>query len=248
VTRPPHPSFANPTIQEALCEVRFRRAAPWDGSLFGEFYKRVQKEFPNFEPVMAMAIQLQTPPGALGQALAQQMMRYKNMRGDTLLQLAPEMLTVNALPKYPGWDVMRQRIAAAWREALSLLTPEAITRIGLRYINRIERTSAEERAESWLSPNDYIPKAALASESGSLSRVECRAGANRFIVTLGEAVGAEPTNRAIILDIDCVNESEHETTADALTDAADALHDVAWEMFEASLTPRLRARLEGKAP
>jgi uncharacterized protein (TIGR04255 family) len=243
-----HPSFPNPTIQEAVCEIRFRRSAAWGASLFGEFYKSIQAEFPDLEPVTVMAVQLQIGPGAVGQALTppQQMMRYKSAKGDALLQLAPDMLTVNALPKYPGWDVMKERILSAWREASKVLNPEAITRIGLRYINRLDREMAGQRPGIWLKTNDYIPQAILISESGFLSRLETRpTDTKRVVVTVGEADATDV--KAIILDIDCMDELERSADPNVLKEPTEELHETAWNIFEASLTQKLRAHLEGKS-
>src|SRR5262245_19133337 len=86
----------------------------------------------------------------------------------------------------------------------------AITRIGLRYINRIERKSAEDHPGDWLRANEYMAPVVLRSAPAFLSRVEAHLDTeNRIIVTLGDQPPAETGGYdAIIFDIDRIIERE----------------------------------------
>lgn len=246
-----HPTFQNPTIQEALCEIHFHLpdGVEWDSSLYGEFFKRVQSEFPTWEPSAQLGLEVRVGPSGAAQTLlpSQQRMRYRHASRNLVLQLSANILTVNELPKYPGWRQMRQDISEAWAQVCGAARPTDIARIGLRYINRIERTRPEEKAGDWLSPSDYIPVAALSSLPGFVSRLETRPSSNnRLIVTLGEAGNDSREGlKAIVLDIDCIAERRLPADDDALLQEADNLHDVALTVFRASMTPRLRKLLEG---
>jgi hypothetical protein len=41
-----HPSYSNPVITEAVCEVQFELSEdnPWKASMFGDFYKRTRRK------------------------------------------------------------------------------------------------------------------------------------------------------------------------------------------------------------
>lgn len=246
-----HPTFPNPIIHEAICEIHFRLpdGVDWKTSLLGELYKHIQTDFPELEPVAQVGIQLQIGAGEVGQAVlpSQQRMRYRHASRNLLLQLSENILSVNVLPRYPGWAQMLQDILDAWGQVREVINPAIITQIGLRYINRILKAHSDETAGDWLAPSTYIPESVLSSLSGFLSRLEVRtAPQNRLIVTLGDktrsSIGLDLS--AIVLDIDCIVEKEIGIGDDALVNEATALHDVAWQTFAASITPRLENLLQ----
>jgi len=180
----------------------------------------------------------------------QHRMRYKHAERNLLLQLSEDTLTVNELPKYPGWEQMKHDVLEAWCELREAIGPETITRIGLRYINRIERTHLEERASDWLKPSVYIAEYVLRSVSGFLYRLQSVPDPdNRLIVTLGEATEAsERRGNPIILDIDRIVERSIEIHNDAIMSEITRLHDSVWDVFKASMTLRLERLLKGEEP
>jgi uncharacterized protein (TIGR04255 family) len=252
-----HPTYPNPTIQEAVCEIHFRLpdGVAWKSSLFGELFKRVQSEFPELEPVAQIGLQVQLEPSGVGHTLLpmQHQIRYKHASRNLLLQLSERTLAVNVMPKYPGWMQMSKDILDAWAAAREVIKPARITRIGLRCINRINRSHPDESPGDWLAPSDYIPKAVLSSLPGFLSRLEAHPTRNsRRIVTLGEAATSPDSPQdagailgAILLDIDCIVEKEIGVDDQAIIEEITVLHDAAWEIFSASRTPRLEQLLRG---
>jgi len=246
-----HPTYPNPTIQEALCEIHFRLpdGVDWKPALLGELFKHIQSEFPDLEPAMQLGVRLQVGPSGAGQVFLppQERMRYRHASRSLMLQLSKDTFTVNVLPKYPGWVRMSEDILNAWMQAREVIKPARVTRLGLRYINRIERTHPIQPPGHWLAPSDYIPKSVLSSLPGFLSRLETRTDQhNRLIVTLGEPTDSsgEKVN-AIVLDIDCIVEKEIGIDSDAIMGEITVLHDFAWNIFSASMTPRLGRLLQG---
>lgn len=243
-----HPAFANPTIQEALCEIHFTlpQGVAWDSAIFGKFFKHVQSEFPELEPVTTAGLQVQIPSGRVGFLPPQSRMRYKHASRNLLLQLSEGIITVNVLPKYAGWAQMQADIVQAWSWAKDIVNPTGIARIGLRYINFIPKAGADEIPGDWMAPNDYVSRAVLASQPGFLSRVEVHTTARRkATVTVGEAVDGEQSK--FVLDIDCIEEAEQSQPLE-LQPVLTLLHDITWRVFSSFLTPRLRTFLEGGAP
>lgn len=241
----PHPSYPHPTIIEALCEMHFTLVnnAPWKASLVGELYKHVHDEFPTMEPGMDIGLQLDVGPGGIGQSVLppRPRMRFRHKDRPILLQVAPLLFTVNVLPVYPGWDAMKRDVASAWRRARDAMAPAAVTRIGLRYINRIEPLTEDEAPSSWFKASDFVPEGVLRSRGAFLTRVESQIDdQNRVIVTFGESCpSAENTQRGIVLDIDRIAEGMFSTDEDRLLFEMDRLHEEVWKIFEASQTPRL---------
>jgi uncharacterized protein (TIGR04255 family) len=156
-------AYPHPTIVEAICDIRFRLAPrkKWKPSFPGELFKHIQDEYPEMEAVADMGLQLEVggPLGPRAQVVAQRpKVCFKHSNRPLLLQLAENSLTINTLLPYPGWQVMRNDVLAIWQKVEGVLQPEVITRVGLRYINRIVKDTEEDRPGTWLTENAYIPK------------------------------------------------------------------------------------------
>lgn len=154
-----HPSFANPTIREAICEIHFALPAErsWESHLFGDFYQKIQAEFPGLEPVTETGIQVQRAAGNVGISPARSRMRYRHATRNLLLQLSQGVMTVNTLPPYLGWREMKSDIVRAWKWADETLRPSSVTRVGLRYINFIPLAQLQKSQENGLQKTHIFP-------------------------------------------------------------------------------------------
>jgi len=242
----PHPHYENAPISEALCEIHFEldEGIGWKGSFPGELFRRIQEDFPEFEPIQDFGIHLQTSPsGDLAQRILQPRprFRYKHKSEPILAQLSENIITLNALPKYPGFEAMLAHVRDVWEHALAVLKPARVKRLGLRYINRIPKDSIDQRASDWFNPNEYIAQAALESNAGMISRVEARKDAdNRTVVTLGDQPGsADEPGGAFIFDIDRIVEKELSTRSDDIVKETRTLNEDAWKIFKAAKTNKL---------
>jgi hypothetical protein len=252
-TRREHPSYPNPTIAEALCEIHFvlPEEIGWKPTLPGDLFKKIQNEYPDMEPSLEVGLELELSPHRIGHSLLppRPRMRFKHMSRPLLVQLAPNVFTVNVLPKYPGWQTMRRDVAHAWGQAKDVVKPAKVTRVGLRYINRIERQSENETPKDWFKAGDYIPAGVLESKGAFLSRVELQLDAqNRVIVTLAEIRADQATGpKGIVLDIDRILEKELSLDDEKMLREMDRLHEHVWEIFQASQGRLLTSYLKGKA-
>jgi len=243
-----HPTYPNPTIREALCEIHF--ALPedreWKASFFGDFFAALQPDFSGLEPAEEITWELKSGPnGGLGQTVQPRpRLRYKSATRPLLFQLSPGVLTVNVLPKYPGWGVFRDDIRNAWTKCAAIVGPRSVHRVGLRYIDFIERDSADEKPGAWLKPSDYLPSVVLSSERGFLSRAEIRPDrSRRYIVSLAETEGEPPP---IVLDIDCIFEGDLQPDQESILRESDNLHAYQSDVFFACVSERLERRLSGE--
>lgn len=246
----PHPSYPNPTIAEALCEIHFALPddAPWKASFAGDLFKKIQDDFPVMEPKTEIDFQFELGPQPIGHSLLppRQRMCYKHKDRPLLLQLGPNVFTVNVLPEYAGWDMMCQDVLGAWQQAKKALKPEKITRIGLRYINRISMTNDEDMPGEWFHASDYLPVAVLRSKGSFLSRVESQIDPeNRIIVTFAESRSDNDSQKKdIIFDIDRIRYKTIPLKDKTLLSEMNHLHDHIWEIFKSAQTDRLKAYLE----
>jgi len=244
-----HPSYPYPVIQEAIIEIGFSLPPEQlvDPQFFGNFFVEVKDEFPNLQPAPIQPmfnIQFGGTPGAPIPVAT--VMRYQHKSSPILLQLSNSRIVINVLPLYPGWETVLSKIEYAWVRLVKVLSPEVVTRIALRYINRIERKDPGETLSRWLNPTDYVPKGVLSSESGFLlSQIRSRIDdVNRIGVVLSEDL--QPGSfGAFIFDIERIAEQAVEPTTVSITNEATRLHDDIWSVFKEAKSERLENLLKG---
>ena len=142
---------------------------------------------------------------------------------------------------------MSSDIQYAWDRIASVINPAAIMSVGLRYINRIERSIPEETFGKWLTSTDYVPEGVLKSLPGFLlSQVQANLNdGNRITVAIGEQDAPSGTNRAFIFDIDRASEREITPNTSTLLAEALRLHDDVWKVFDDAKGERLEKLLKG---
>lgn len=247
-----HPRYANPTITEAICDIHFRLPASnaWKPSLPGEIFKHIQDEFPIMEPVLDIGLQLDIgSSGTSTKLLAQpQKFRFKHASRPLILQIAENTFSINVLAPYPGWEAMRSYTLDAWQQIRTILQPEIISRVGLRYINVMARETDQDRLHDWLVSTEYIPKGILDSEAGFLLRLQSHLDTkNTLIITIGDTIpNAESSYGTIIFDIDRIVEQAITLKQEILEKAIDILHNDIWNTFSTARGEKLDRFLRRK--
>lgn len=250
-----HPSFKSPTILEALCEVHFRLSAehPWTATRPGDFFQRVVADYPTMEPIVEQAVQLTIGPDNMPrQELLAPRLKLKFTHRDpahpTLLQLSDSTFTLNCLSPYPGWETMKAKVLSAWAIFREQAQPAEITRVGLRYINRVRRLSKSEQPAYWLRETELIPAALLRSGDGFSFRLEVRLDDhNRLFTTIAHAMGPDTGPfGALFFDIDRVVERGINTEDSALDSATEALHEYLWSIFVSAKSQNYDRLLNGE--
>ena len=252
MTSTPHPSYENPTIQEAVCEIQFQQAegVSWDPTWYGEFYKVIQDEFPTFQPVsFPILLEVSNRPRGSTMLAVPQAIRFHHASRNLLLQLYEARITVSVLADYPGWAHMRDDIRRAWEVVHAVTKPVRVNRLGLRYINRVERSKAKETGDRWFVPNEFVPQAILHSLPPFLVRAETRPDdVNRTNVSFTHLEVETSEHGAFFLDIDRATEAELSVDTDLLLQEVDRLHDDVWQIFQSTKGERLERLLQGEIP
>lgn len=246
-----HPNYTYPQLVEVLCEIHYSisKENPWKPTAPGLLFKRVQADYPELEPINEQGIILTIgPDGVPTQQVAPPKIKFKLSHGTKpfLVQISPITFTLNALSPYPGWKQFKAELSARWADFVETVKPAAVTRVGLRYINRIKRLKTDETPGFWFTESPYIANAALQSGRGFLSRLETRiAPEDRLLVTLAHDQNPDPTapQGTILLDIDRIVEKKFEPTWKALETETEKLHESAWDVFEQLRGPNLETLL-----
>jgi uncharacterized protein (TIGR04255 family) len=244
-------SYTNSTIAEALCEIHFDcQSLPYPDN--ETILKALKAEFGSEYPDVTeqQLKQYRTEITDMGISVDEAKVHitrliFKHKERQHLIQLLPNILTINEIGRYPTWTVFLQDISRAWM-ALKTRIPVTSKRLGLRYINLIPRNDTSEPLSKWFKPNKFYPNGILDNSKEFLSRNEMNFKQCRVIVTLSEPVQGE-NKGSIIFDIDVISSPiDQKVEWSDLCKRLEQLHTIAWEIFSTSLTAKYEALLRGE--
>ncbi len=242
----PHPAFANPSIHEALCELHFTlpEGRIWNPQWFGDLFTRAE-EYPRMVPSEIVEIGAGILPDGVVQQVRKLGVRtaYHHLDRPHLIQLSDTTFTVNELAPYPGWAVFQGDIESGWGLLADTVEPSGLSRIGLRYINRIPRANREEPVSEWIASTEFVPERVRSARSRFHSRLQLRISEEqRLVVTIAEL--EEEGRTWIMLDIDTVLFASVAAEWPRIQEQTNLLHETIWSVFSDCMTDRLRAYLQ----
>jgi len=232
-------NYSKPTIVEALCEFRFVQSDDWDSTLYGALWDKVKETYPKKQERKQVSISFQVSTDGNHEKPTMDESSHMIFKTDdekSLVQLQPNVLTVNTLAPYQGWDSFKPKICEAYKN-FSELGPFTLERVGLRYINRIHLSGSDSGCEGLITESLYIPKAILSHSSGYHSKVSVPIGDNRVQVQVGTEPKGVP---ALIMDIDSSREG---VLPEPIDDLLEKLHTNLISAYEASITDKLREKM-----
>jgi uncharacterized protein (TIGR04255 family) len=210
--------------------------------------ERLGEDYRDLETITEQGIQVVIgKDGPVPQLLPPRLkIKFKHASAPIVVQASQNTFVINALSPYRGWQSFRADILAVWPSFIDVAKPNLISRIGMRYINRIVRESREESPGYWLRPTNYLPQIVLSSGPNFMSRLEHRlTSSSRLVVTLAH----DETNPAehfgcILFDIDRIDESTINANSSDVGDILDQLHEDIWDVFSSAIGDRLKQLLK----
>ncbi|AKU96672.1 hypothetical protein AKJ09_03336 [Labilithrix luteola] len=112
-------------------------------------------------------------------------------------------MTVSRLAPYSSWDDLASFAAEEWTRFEQLVAPKAVSRLGLRYINKVVLPAGHLRLEDWFNTHSQMPEV-LGQMSEFLSRAQIQHPKDprlMALVTVGSTPNATP-GHAFLMDID----------------------------------------------
>lgn len=128
-------------IQEAIFDIKVVPQTNFDESVFELLRDELKDEFPIFvlrqgsRYTFEIKPQSATPPDV--EDLGSRGYFFRTEDEKTIIQFRTDGFTLNKLDPYPGYDELKQDINAHWEKYRELSNPQKISRIAMRFINRI---------------------------------------------------------------------------------------------------------------
>ena len=239
--------YRSDPIQEALCELRFRKPTSGWALLPGLLYERLRDDYPA-EPIQdSSGFNIGPIPGGPNVAQVQFMMgqgvpgriRLCSEDNSEQLLIAGNSITVSCLRPYKGWTRFRERIVRVVQNLDEVFEDGFdLERIGVRYINKV--TSALDEVDKYfgVKPVQYSEVPLKLANFICRSELPLIEDENTLIVATFASVMGE---QAIALDLDVI--SQNLTGVDSVSqcmDLVDRLRQLEREAFEMSITDEAR--------
>jgi uncharacterized protein (TIGR04255 family) len=173
--------------------------------------------------------------------------RFATTDGKRFVQISPANFIYQTNDPYSGWHDFRQKLIDLWNSSSDEINVRAVTKLGLRYINRFVKSAAQPRIRDWLQPTADLPASLISAEDHFFARIETSPAPLhvRLVTAAAEAPGPDWPMGSIILDIDRATTEPCETD-DAILKRLEHLHEDIWIAFDSAATAHLKNHLNGK--
>lgn len=144
-------------LSQVICQLRFPPILKIDTTVPAEFQDRIRKEFPNFSETSEIKINL--PQRFLDSVPSEMVAQIMNPSGGMNYEFLSEdglwkfnlTRTFIALTskKYTRWEEFKDKLREPLDAFVDIYSPSSFSRIGLRYINLIERSALQLGGVGW---------------------------------------------------------------------------------------------------
>jgi uncharacterized protein (TIGR04255 family) len=232
--------LARPPIVEALVDFRVAVAAPVDASKFESLRDELAARFPTAEQKQRVGSQLTIEAGKVASATTQVVavgLFFRSADEKRIAQFRTDGFTVNHLAPYSSGDALLTDALDLWPLYQTIAKPQAVTRIALRYINRLELPyrPGDDFTRFLTTPPD-LPVPAPRTVSSFLSRIVAHESPATVIVTQrleGVPGNGPPT---VLIDIDAFQDGQLPSSRHDLAERFQQLRGLKNRTFFALLT------------
>lgn len=241
--------FPNPPITEAVLELRAQLPEGIDLETLEKFVESVSEDYPEKRIRTKVEARLQ-----LDQHTKDVLAEGSGSPDGFLLTSRDSLQVVQArldgyafsrLKPYQGWASFRTEALRLWESYRSIANPEKITRIALRYINRIDIPMSETGVDfkEYFLTGPEIATGISQDIMNFFMRVAIPDEKKRGIAIITETVDTNaltPTNFPLVFDVDAFKEGAFEPDSDKILEALDMLRSLKNEIFALTFTDKAK--------
>jgi uncharacterized protein (TIGR04255 family) len=235
------PQYKRPPITEAVIEIRFEQPLPRPE--VDKLQQRFRSEYAFSEDFVAYEVRVN--PAARRADFEEQSSGYKLSSADRadVLLVTSAHVTCSRLAPYVGWDRFRARAEDHWRTWKRVTGYRKISRIGVRFINRIDIPAAggeEVKISDYLRVHPEAPAVKrmvsyAMQMAGPLEEDDCR-----FVINSSLVPPPLVDHASVILDIDVSRAGDPPQKDDEIWALIDRIRVHKNQVFEESVTDKAR--------
>lgn len=239
--------YPNPPITEALLDIRV--SLPPDVTLdhLATYYEEVKDTFPSKEPRIAWTGGFEFKPGVAPKITAPSGgphgYFFRSPSENKLIQVRRDGFTFNKLKPYTNWPQFSEEAKTHWERYKRIAKPYQVTRLALRYINRIEiPLPLKDFKEYTLTIPDIAPGLPNAMSSMFMQLVvpDEKIGATAIITETVEPLKEGQSLLGFIFDIDVFRKISAQPDDNKIWEIMEDLRAFKNQIFKKSLTDKCK--------
>ncbi len=198
-------ALARPPIAEALVDLR--AAIPGGPAVFLGLADELKDEFPTTEELQNFEAKIEARDGRLVSPHVETSafggIRLATADQGICVQLRPDGFTLNNMTTYMGGDELLAKALALWKRLVERAAPEAVSRVALRYVNRLELPLKRGDAfAKYLTSPPSLPEGAPAQVSQFLSRIVGHDEKRQATTVIIQQLKPQEPEKAVMITVD----------------------------------------------
>jgi uncharacterized protein (TIGR04255 family) len=240
----------NAPIMEAIVDFRVKADPAFRPEAFASLQTQLSSRFPKMDDYRGLQatfgmIQGRGQPPVV-QDLGLQGYVFKTADEKTIAQFRVDGFTFNRLRPYTSWQELFPQALDLWHLYARVSRPEVITRLAVRYINRIMLPAGAITFEPYLRAAPVVPPELPQSISSFLTRVTISDSQTDIAAHVAQALEANTAEQhlIVILDIHTYKQSEFAIDDPIIEQTLQQLRDFKNTIFFNSLTEETLRQFE----
>jgi uncharacterized protein (TIGR04255 family) len=232
--------LTNAPITEALIDIRVKLPDNVDLNTLASVHAAFASDYPNKRERVRGETKIDLKTKKTETTSAVDGYLFTSSDGEQVVQNRLDGFTFSRLKPYESWGKLREEAYRLWQIYRGSCHPESITRIALRYINRLEIMLPIRDFEDYLTAPPIVPKNLSQELSGFLTRNIIREEAHKVVVIISQALESVSSSKiaTIILDIDVFREHPSGLNETDAWTGIDDLHELKNKVFFESVTEK----------
>jgi len=238
--------FPNAPIVEALLDIHATFSAPVGLDQLVRFHEPIRDRYPVKQEQVLWEVQFGAQGAAIQQAVKSEPrgLMFKSNDGRRVVQARRDGFTFNWLKPYQTWNALRDEARPLWERYAEMFRPSQVTKLGLRYINRLELPLPFNDFRDYVRTAPDIADGIPQSVSGLFMRLEIPKPESDLVAVVTETIeplSQEGTRLPFLFDIDVTRTAIFETTSQDIWESFERMRDYKNTIFFTSTTDQAKA-------
>lgn len=243
------PRLDKAPITEALLDIKVKLPPEIDLARLSTFQDAIREHYPTRRERSSWEALFQIKPGEAPEAIPPRVRvdgyLFLSKDGRQIVQARLDGFTFNRLKPYDKWESFRDEATQHWKRYRQIAAPEVVSRVALRYINRLEiPLPMKDFREYILTTPEIAPKLPQGLAGFFMRLVIPDQKSNSVAIVTQTMEDLQEQVLPLIFDIDVFREAAFDVNGDEMWKALEELRNYKNEIFFNSITPRTRELLE----
>ncbi len=235
-------SYKWPPVVEAVVEFQVRE--PLDAAVLEKLKDKLTDQYP-LPPQRNMEFGFQIGPDSARMHQQFQGYRLTSIDVSDVLLIGPNSIVNSRLAPYLGWESLIERVQQNWTVFKRVAGQREITRVGVRFINRIDIPNPGEQPinlDDYLNVSPRLPMHSSSPLTGFAVNFSTLLGTEkiRLVVNVGSDNNVLVRVNSFLLDIDLSKDQELPQREEDLWPFVEKFRNLKNSVFESCITNRTR--------